>query len=96
MNLEDDDGITCNCKGWKGKPAVPLDGNNWPVEFAAKMIGCSEKDLRDLIRIVKLEPSGTLKVASFSRPGRNPRAYDASSLIKLWNGIQDLARELNE
>jgi hypothetical protein len=99
VTTDPDDGITCNChpvKGWAGKPPVALDGNTWPVDFAAKMIGCSEKDLRDLIRITGLEPAGTLKMASYRRSGRNPRAYDASKLIKLWQGIQDLAKDLHE
>lgn len=95
---DDDDGITCNChpKGWKGKPAVALDGDNWPVDFAAELLGWSEKDLRDQIRILELEPAGTLKMASFRRSGRNPRAYDASKLVELCHGIQELKRKLHE
>lgn len=87
--------MTDGVKGWQGKPEVALDGDNWPVDFAAKMLGCSEKDLRDLIRVTGLPPTGTLKMTSYRRSGRNPRAYDASKLIKLWHGIQDLARDIN-
>lgn len=100
--MEDDD-LTCDCdhrprktRGWKGKLPVALDGNNWPLDFAAKMIGCSEKDLRDLVRIVGLEPLGTMKMASYRRSGRNPRAYEGSKLVRLWQAIQDLAEDLND
>lgn len=83
-------------KGWKSVLPVALDGNNWPVDFAAKMLGCSEKDLRDLIRITGLQPAGTMKMASYRRSGRNPRAYDASALVRLWQGIQDLSENLDD
>jgi hypothetical protein len=100
MNEHEDDGITCDCehprKGWKGKMPVALDGNTWPLDFAAKIIGCSEKDLRDLVRMTGLQPAGTLKMADFRRSGRNPRAYDASKLVRMWQGIQDLADNLEE
>lgn len=109
MTDSEDDGLTCDCghpwcgaaaepkrKGWKGKIPVPLDGNNWPLDFAAKMIGCSEKDLRDLVRLVSLEPAGTLKMSSYRRSGRHPRAYDASKLTRLWQGIMDLAEDLDD
>jgi hypothetical protein len=83
-------------RGWTGKMPVALDGNNWPLDFAAKMIGCSEKDLRDLVRMTGLKPAGTLRMSEFRRSGRNPRAYDASTLVRLWQGIQDLADNLEE
>lgn len=102
--IEFDDGdLSCDCgphprkqRGWKGKLPVALDGNNWPLDFAAKMIGCPEKDLRDLIRIIGLEPAGTLKMASYRRSGRHPRAYDASKLVRIWQAIQDLRETLND
>jgi hypothetical protein len=80
--------------GWSGVPEVQIDGRNWPLGFAAKTLGCSERDLRDLIRIVGLEPSGTMKVAEFRRSGRNPRVYDATKLIKLYQAVIDLTEEL--
>jgi len=95
-----DDGLTCDCdhkpkRGWKGKLPVALDGNCWPVDFAATMLGCSEKDLRDLIRITGLEPAGTMRMSSFSRSGRNPRAYDATKLVELWNGMEELRERIH-
>jgi hypothetical protein len=98
-DYEDEDGIVCECgpkprKGWQGKLPVALDGNSWPLDFAAKILECSEKDLRDLIRITGLQPVGTMKMASYRRSGRNPRAYDASVLVRLWQGINDLTDSL--
>ena len=96
----DDDGLTCDChdrkRGWGGKPSVALDGHSWPVDFAAKAIGCSEKDLRDAIRILEIEPVGTLRMAAYRRSGRNPRAYDASKLVAMWQGLTDLREHLRE
>lgn len=98
--VEEDDGITCDCdhrrpkRGWKGKLPVPVDGNTWPLDFAAKTMGVSEKDLRDLIRILEVEPEGTMKMASYRRSGRNPRAYNASLLVNMWQDIQDLRERL--
>lgn len=96
-----DEGYTCDCehkpaRGWKGKMPVALDGNSWPLDFAAKMLGCSEKDLRDLVRITGLEPTGTMKMASYRRSGRNPRAYDGSKLVLMWQAVNDLAENLHE
>ena len=98
---EGDGGYICDCKhkpgrGWKGKMPVPVDGNSWPLDFAAKMLGCSEKDLRDLVRITGLEPVGTMKMASYRRSGRNPRAYDGSKLVLMWQAVSDLAENLHE
>lgn len=97
---DEDEGYACDCKrrnrGWKGKMPVALDGNNWPLDFAAKMLGCSEKDLRDLVRITGLEPAGTMKTATYRRSGRHPRAYDGSKLVLMWQAVNDLAENLHE
>jgi hypothetical protein len=96
----EDDGLTCDCdqrikpRGWSGKPKVAVDGDNWPLDFAAKILGCSEKDLRDLIRILGIDPVGTMKMSSYRRSGRNPRAYDASLLVRVWQIITDLREDL--
>ena len=92
---EDDGGLACDCcckpkRGWRGKLPVALDGNTWPVEFAAGMLGCSEKDLRDMLRVLEVEPVGTLKMSSFKRSGRHPRAYDASKLVEMWADVEEL------
>jgi hypothetical protein len=97
--VNNEDGLTCECKpsrGWAGKLPVALDGDNWPVDFAAKMLGCSEKDLRDLIRIVGLQPTGTMRMASYRRSGRNPRAYSGSKLVELWQSVMEIADQVKE
>ncbi|HEV2355816.1 MAG TPA: hypothetical protein VGR89_16320 [Puia sp.] len=95
--MSEDDGLTCDCSprtGWLGEPPVPADGDAWPLDFAAKLLGVPEKDLRDIVRITGLQPKGTLKMTSFRRSGRHPRAYDASRLVKIYLAIQDLANSL--
>jgi hypothetical protein len=71
-----------------------VDGLSWPLDFAAKTLGIPERDLRDLVRVVGLAPSGTMKMASFSRSGRNPRVYDSAKLIKLYEWSQEISRAL--
>jgi hypothetical protein len=87
-------------RGWKGAELVDNDGENWPLDFAAKLLQMPEKDMRDLVRIVNnlypgaLEPTGTIKMASFRRQGRHPRAYPGSKLLMLVEGLADLSEEL--
>jgi hypothetical protein len=81
-------------KGWEGVKEVSPDGRNWPLGFAARMLGIPERDLRDLVRIVGLQPSGTMPMAAFSRSGRNPRVYDGATLVRLHDAVQRLSAEL--
>lgn len=87
--------------GWKGAELVENDGENWPLDFAAKLLQMPEKDLRDLVRIVNnlhpgaLEPTGTIKMASFRRQGRHPRAYPGSKLVKLVESLADICESLS-
>ena len=49
------------------------------LDFAAKMLEIPLKDLTDLVRIVKLEPAGVIRMASYHRrQGRQPRAFRGS------------------
>jgi hypothetical protein len=82
-------------KGWKGISEVPADGRNWPLDFAARTLGLPEKDLRDLVRIMDVQPSGTMPMAEFRRSGRNPRVYDAAALVRLYDWVQKLTGELS-
>jgi hypothetical protein len=102
------DDVTCDCtleetikfvksavrKGWEGKPPVAIDGDNWPLDFAAKTLGLSERDLRDLVRITGLEPAGTMSWSNYRRSGRNPRVYNASKLVKIFSTVKKLTEEL--
>lgn len=79
---------------WEGGEFVDQDGENWPLDFAAKMLSMPEKDLRDLVRIAGLEPAGVIRMAGFRRQGRAPRAYPAEKLILLAQGVADLRETL--
>jgi hypothetical protein len=70
-------------KGWEGLPFVPLDGQNWSLEFAAKILGCSKEFLADRVRHLNIPPAGVIRMSEFSRKGRQPRAYPAVTLIAI-------------
>lgn len=91
-----DDGLSCDChsKGWAGEAPVPVDGLNWPLDFAAAMLNIPERDLRDLVRITGLKPAGTMRMAAFRRSGRNPRVYDSGKLIKIYDWVKNLSADL--
>jgi hypothetical protein len=80
-------------KGWKGLPEVPLNGQNWPLDVAAEMLDIPLNDLRVLVRVFEIEPSGTAKLASFSRQGRQKRVYSAQRLIELYEAIHTFRRD---
>jgi hypothetical protein len=81
--------------GWGGLPPVELDGENWPLDFAARILGVPERDLRDLVRITGLEPAGTLQMAEFRRSGRAKRVYNGAVLVRLHLAAQRLAAEMS-
>ena len=49
-------------KGWQSLPFVDLDGQNWPLSVAAKVLDVPEDDLRHLVRITGLEPAGVMRM----------------------------------
>jgi hypothetical protein len=81
-------------RGWEGKPFVSFDGKDWPLGFAAEMLGFPEEDLRDLVRILGVPPSGVIRMASYRRQGRQPRAYPAGVLIRMTEAIRALREDL--
>jgi hypothetical protein len=92
-----DNGLVCDCgkrKGWAGLAEQPLDGDNWTVEVAAKWLGLPARDIRDLIRVTGLEPTGTAKMAAYRRSGRQPRVYDAKALIQMYETVYELRQVL--
>ena len=82
-------------RGWKGLPFAELDGQDWPVSFAAGLLGIGEQDLRDLIRIAGLQPSGVIRISDFRRSGRQPKAYPATGLIRLCEVARSLREEFS-
>lgn len=81
--------------GWGSLPFVPLDGKNWPLDVAAKVLGMPLKDLQDLVRIVGLEPSGVIRMSEFRRQGRQPKAYDGEKLTTICDIIGELKEKLS-
>lgn len=74
--------------GWGGLPFVPLDGRNWPVSFAAKLLDVPERELLRRIELEGLEPAGVIRMSGFRRSGRQPRAYPASELVRIAEDIR--------
>lgn len=68
---------------WHSLPFVPLDGANWPVSVAAKILDVSEKDLRKGLKEQGVAPAGVIRMAGFRRSGRHPMAYPAANLINI-------------
>jgi hypothetical protein len=75
-------------------PAVELDGRNWPLDVAASLLSVPERDLRDLIRILGLEPEGRANMRSYRAQGRTSRVYSARHLILIAEGIISLRESL--
>lgn len=73
--------------GWQGLPFVPCDGQNWPIPFAAELLDVPERELRKRIADEGIEPAGVIRMASFRRSGRQPRAYPAVELIRIAEAI---------
>lgn len=76
--------------GWTGMSFVPLDGQNWPVSFAAKLLDIPERELRKQIKDEGIEPAGVIRMSGFRRSGRQPMAYPAAELIRIAEGITAL------
>jgi hypothetical protein len=60
-----------------------MDGRNWPLPFAAELLGVSEQALRKKVAAEGIEPAGVIRMSGFRRSGRQPRAYPASELIRI-------------
>lgn len=89
-----EDAHPLDSKGWGGLAPVNLDGMNWPLSTAAQLLGIDEKDLRDLVRITGLGPSGTAQMRSYRSQGRAARVYPAQSLIMITEAVAKLREEL--
>ncbi len=77
-------------KGWAGLPAVELDGDNWTLAFAAKHLEIPEGLLREVVKYLELEPSGTMNMREYRSQGRTPRAYPAKTLIDIAEALMSL------
>ena len=74
--------------GWKGLPFTELDGMSWPLNFAARILGVSELDLRKRVRDEDVQPTGVIRMRDFRSQGRQPRAYPAADLIRIAESME--------
>ena len=82
-------------KGWSGLPMLDLDdGKAWPLSFAAKYLEVSEEYLRVTIKELGIEPSGVIPASAFRRSGRQPRAYNARTLVIITDALENIRQEL--
>ena len=88
-----DDDILPRGRGWAGIEKVELDGRSWTLDFASKMLEIPENLLREAVRYLELEPSGTLNMRGFRSQGRTPRAYSAKKLIRISEVLQALKED---
>jgi hypothetical protein len=82
--------------GWGSVAFVELDGRSWTVEFAATHLGVSGEFLRKALKELEVEPVGVMRMNTFSRKGRQPRAYDAKKLIMISEAMIDLKERLKD
>jgi len=80
-------------RGWVSIATVDLDGKNWTLDFAAKILDFPERDLRDLVRISRMRPAGVMNMRGYRSSGRTPRAYPAEKLIRLTEAVMDLRED---
>lgn len=79
-------------RGWSssGLPTVGDDETLWTVSDAAKLLGppqLSEAQVRQLIRMIDIQPVGKRRVTPFGRSGRHARVYPAEALIKAYDAL---------
>jgi hypothetical protein len=81
-------------RGWCSIPVVELDGQNWPLEFASRMLHVPLDDLQQQVKVAKLKPSGVINMRSYKSQGRVPRVYPAEKLIRICETIEALRESL--
>jgi len=79
-------------RGWSsdGLKTVGDDEQLWTVADAAKLLGPpqpSQLQVRQLIKMLDIQPSGKRRVTPAGRPGRHARVYDAQALIKAYDAL---------
>src|SRR5260370_18100814 len=77
-------------KGWGSIPFAELDGANWTLGFAAKLLDVPEKELRKRVKEEGLQPAGVINMRPFRSQGRAARAYPAGELIRISEAITEI------
>lgn len=79
-------------RGWSsdGLRTVGDDDTLWTVADAASLLGppqLTPVQVRQLIKMVDLEPIGKRRVTPVGRPGRHARVYRAEALIQAYDAL---------
>lgn len=79
-------------RGWSssGLRTVGDDETLWTVADAATLLGppqLTHVQVRQLIKMVNIEPAGKRRVTPRGRPGRHARVYPAEALIKAYDAL---------
>lgn len=79
-------------RGWSsdGLRTVGDDDTLWTVADAANLLGppqLTQVQVRQLIKMVELEPVGKRRVTPQGRSGRHARVYPAEALIKAYDAL---------
>jgi hypothetical protein len=80
-------------RGWSsdGLKTVGDDPELWTVSDASKLHGppdLSVREVRNLVKILNMEPVGKRRVTADGHSGRHARVYRASEFIKAYDAIQ--------
>ena len=84
--------VALTARGWSstGLSTVGDDETLWTVADAATLLGppqLSEHQVRQLIRMLDIDPVGKRRVTPYGRPGRHARVYEAQKLIKAYDAL---------
>lgn len=79
-------------RGWSsaGLPTVGDDETLWTVADAANLLGppqLTQVQVRQLIRMLDIKPTGKRRVTPFGRGGRHARVYPANALIQAYDAL---------
>lgn len=79
-------------RGWSsaGLATVADDETLWTVADAAGLLGppqLTQAQVRQLIRMIQIEPVGKRRVTARGVPGRHARVYPAEALIKAYDAL---------
>lgn len=82
-------------KGWTSKGLVTMgdDPTLWTVNDAAKLLGPPQlnvNQVRELIKMLGIQPIGKRRVTMRGRGGRHARVYKAETLIKAYDALSRL------
>jgi hypothetical protein len=84
--------VSVTDRGWSsaGLPTVGDDEMLWTVANAANLLGppqLNQTQVRQLIRMLAIEPVGKRRVTPFGKAGRHARVYPAQALIKAYDAL---------